>query len=204
MELKSMARTSRSEKAKTRGLSMEGMTVSYARTQSRRERFITSRYALPVLGIAALAAGCGTDWQQVLVQEGSAVGVTLVDRLLTEAANSLLDSLDEVGQPEPADEEPPDTGGDDGDGGGGGAVDFDSLTGVAAQGEVLFAEQGCMGCHCADATGGCVGEAPRVVGVAAEILDARLRGAATHPVKPSLTDQDIVDLEAYLASLSEP
>jgi cytochrome c553 len=83
-------------------------------------------------------------------------------------------------------------------------VDFDSLTGIAAQGESLFTEQSCMGCHCADATGGCVAGAPRVVGVAAETLDARLRGAATHPIKPLLTDQDIVDLEAFLASLSEP
>jgi len=123
----------------------------------------------------------------------------LVDRLLTEAANSLLDSLDDVGQTEPADGESPDTDGD-----GGGEVDFDALTGVEAEGESLFAGQGCMGCHCTDVTGGCVGGAPGVVGIAAETLDAVLRGAATHPVKPSMTDQDIVDLEAYLASLSEP
>ena len=194
-----MVRISRNEKPATRRLSMEGMTLSYARTQSRRKRFINSRCAPLVLGIAALVTGCGTDWQQVLIQESTAVGVTLVDRLLTEAANSLLDSLDEVGQPEPADDEPPVTDGD-----GGGAVDLDTLTGVEAQGESLFAGQGCMGCHCADATGGCVGEAPSVVGVAAETLDAVLRGSATHPVKPSLTDQDIVDLEAFLASLSEP
>ena len=100
---------------------------------------------------------------------------------------------------EEPDEEPPDGGND-----GGGAVDFDSLTGVAARGEGLFTEQGCLSCHCADAMGGCAGGAPRVVGVAAETLDARLRGSETHPVKPSLADQDIVDLEAFLASLSEP
>jgi len=194
-----MARTSRNEKPKTRSLSMEGMTLPYSRTQSLRKCFIASRCAPLLIGIASQVTGCGTDWQQVLIQESTAVGVTLVDRLLTEVANSLLDSLDEVGQPEPADTEPGDTGGE-----GGGAVDLDTLTGVEAQGESLFAEQGCTSCHCADAMGGCVGGAPGVVGVAAELLDGALRGAAAHPVKPSLTDQDVVDLEAFLASLPEP
>ena len=175
------------------------MAESFAGIPSRQARFVGSRCALLVLGIAAIVTGCGTDWQQVLNQESTALGVTLVDRLLTDAANSLLDRLDEVGQPQPTDGEPADTGGD-----AGGAVDFDSLTGVAAQGESLFTEQGCTSCHCADAIGGCVAGAPRIVGITAQTLDDRLRGSVTHPIKPSLTDQAIVDLEAFLASLSEP
>jgi hypothetical protein len=39
------------------------------------------------------------------------------------------------------------------------------------------------------------------VGVSREVLDGALRGSAPHPVRPNLTDQEIVDLEAYLGSL---
>ena len=74
------------------------------------------------------------------------------------------------------------------------------LVGDAAAGEPLFAS--CGGCHCADASGGCLPGAPSLVGVGSETLDERLRGDVTHPIKQAdLTDQEIADLEAYLASL---
>ena len=76
--------------------------------------------------------------------------------------------------------------------------ELEDLVGDPAAGEALYAS--CAACHCADASGGCLPTATGVVGVSAETLDEFLRGDAPHP--PSdLTDQEIVDLEAYLASL---
>jgi cytochrome c553 len=38
--------------------------------------------------------------------------------------------------------------------------------------------------------------------VTAETLDSVLRGDQAHPTKAELSDQDLADLEAYLASLA--
>lgn len=161
-----------------------------------------SCWPVSILGIASLLglAGCGTNLEEILFQSGAAIGRTYVDLLLTDMANTLADQLDQ--EDEAVDE---DQNGDDDDDGGdddgdGGSTDgnFDDLTGDPAAGEPLYAS--CAACHCADATGDCLPGAGALIGVSAETLDEFLRGDAGHP--PSdLTDQEIVDLEAYLASL---
>lgn len=154
------------------------------------------------IGLAAVAlalgvGGCGTNLDEILFQSATALGRTYIDLLLTDAANTLAER--------DQDEEPVDgdQNGDDVDGGNGGddgTTDggFEDLVGDPAAGEALYAS--CAACHCADASGGCLPGTPGIIGVSAETLDEFLRGDAPHP--PSdLTDQEIVDLEAYLASL---
>jgi cytochrome c553 len=66
----------------------------------------------------------------------------------------------------------------------------------------VFTANNCAGCHCADASGGCALSAPPIIGVTAEMLDSVLRGDQAHPTKVELSDQDLADLQAYLASLA--
>jgi len=75
------------------------------------------------------------------------------------------------------------------------------LVGDPVAGAAVYADSGCAACHCADATGGCALSAPALPGADAITLDDYLRGAAAHPAKPALSDQDIADLAAYLDSL---
>ncbi|MGB2984628.1 MAG: hypothetical protein WBE26_01985 [Phycisphaerae bacterium] len=157
---------------------------------------LVSPFLVPLLvGLA----GCGTNLNELLYQSASALGRTYLDLLLTDAANNVADALDEDGAP-PSDEGEDDGDTDDGNGDDedGGGVSFDDLTGDPAAGEPLYAS--CAGCHCADASGGCLPGATGLVGASAESLDEFLRGGASHP-SSDLTDQEIVDLEAYLASL---
>ena len=150
-----------------------------------------------IIGTALLlgSVGCGTNIEEVLFQSGAAIGRTYVDLLLTDWANTLADQADQQ------DEQPGDgDGADDGDDGGGGDAggNFDDLVGDPAAGEPLYAS--CGGCHCADGSGNCLPGAGPVIGASAEALDEYLRGSAGH-VPSDLSDQEIVDLEAYLASL---
>jgi cytochrome c553 len=149
-----------------------------------------------LLVLAALAvpfAGCGTNLNEVLFQSGAATGRTLIDLWLTDFENRLADSLDPNGA----------AAGDGGSttvqGGGGGST---GLTGDPAAGQTVFTANNCAACHCADASGGCAFSAPRIAGVASDTIDARLRGDASHPTKLELSDQDLADLQAYLASLA--
>ena len=138
------------------------------------------------LVLAALAvpfAGCGTNLNEVLFQSGTATGRTLIDLWLTDFENRLADSLDRNGAAA----------------GGGGST---GLTGDPAAGQTVFAANNCAACHCADASGGCALSAPPIVGVTAETLDSVLRGDQTHPTNVELSDQDLADLQAYLASLA--
>lgn len=154
------------------------------------------------IGPAAIAlalgiAGCGTNLDEILFQSATALGRTYIDLLLTDVANTLAER-DQDEEPVDGDQNGDDA--DDGNGDDDGTTDggFEDLVGDPAAGEPLYAS--CAACHCADASGGCLPSAPGVVGVSAETLDEFLRGDAPHP--PSdLTDQEIVDLEAYLASL---
>lgn len=158
------------------------------------------------VGLTCLAAafGCGTNLNDLLLQSSNAVGRTYLDMLLSDLANTLAGTS---GAPEP----PPADGNQDGDGNGGNGTNdgngpppadgFDDLTGDAGAGETIYANNGCAGCHCADASGGCLATAPGLVGVDAETLDDFLRGDAPHPTSADLSNQEIVDLEAYLASL---
>ncbi len=145
-------------------------------------------------------AGCGTNFDEVLYQTASATSRTFLDWLLTDLANTLADSFDREGTPAQGDE-------DDGDNGGGDTNPPDGplleeLTGDPGAGEGVYASNACAPCHCADAAGGCALSAPSLVGVAIDTLDDRLRGDVDHPGgKFSLTNQEIVDLQAYLAGL---
>jgi hypothetical protein len=158
--------------------------------------------------LAALAvpfAGCGTNLNEVLFQSGAATGRTLIDLWLTDFENRLADSLDGNGATSGDGGSTTDQGGggsDQGNGGGtGGGGGSTGLTGDPAAGQTVFAANNCAGCHCADASGGCALSAPPIVAVSAETLDGVLRGDQAHPAKIALSDQDLADLQAYLASL---
>ncbi|UCD30422.1 MAG: hypothetical protein JSV03_08135 [Planctomycetota bacterium] len=79
--------------------------------------------------------------------------------------------------------------------------------GNATNGATLFATgdgqgPGCQSCHCPDASGGCRLSPPNIRGKANDVIDARTRDTSIqHPGgKYSFTDQDVADLEAYLAT----
>ena len=156
-------------------------------------------------GVALVAGlvGCGSNFPELLYQSASAAGRTYLDLLLTDVANTVTDALDREDEVSPDGDDDGDDNGDDNgddDGGDGGDISFDDLTGDPAAGEPLYAS--CAACHCADGSGGCIPGATAVIGVSAETLDEFLRGGAAHPAS-DLTDQEIVDLEAYLASLGD-
>ncbi len=165
--------------------------------------------SLRILGVALLvgSAGCGTNIEEILFQTATAAGRTFVDILLTDIANTLADELDPLGDSASTSEE--DGGGGDGgtttDGADEGAGDggaLEDLIGDPAAGETVFTSNGCAACHCADAGGGCALSAPSLVGAQADVLDAFLRQDVQHTGgKFDLSDQGIVDLQAYLASL---
>lgn len=162
---------------------------------------IRIRLAAPLLAafLFSFLAGCGSDLESILQQSVTAMGQTLLDQLITDVANDLADRLDQD------DADAADDGDDDGDDADGddAATDgasFDELTGDAAAGEPLYVS--CGGCHCPDASGDCVPGSPALVGASAEALDEWLRGDAAH-IAADLTDQEIVDLEAFLASLGD-
>ena len=153
-----------------------------------------------------LFAGCGTNLNEVLLQSGTATGRTLIDLWLTDFENRLADSLNPIagtvgdgstttGQGGGGTNQ---GGGAGGTGAGGGST---GLTGDPAAGQTLFTANNCAACHCADASGGCALSAPSIAGVAADTLDGVLRGDTPHPAKVELSDQDLADLHAYLASL---
>ena len=156
--------------------------------------------------LALLVSGCGTNFDEILYQAFAATGRTALDIFLTDLANDLADRADGD------DAAPDDTDGDDGtgdggtgDGGdtdGGDGTDGGSVGGDAAAGETIFTANGCGSCHCADASGGCALDAPALLDADFETLDEFLRGDSPHTGgKHDLTDQDILDLQAYLGGL---
>lgn len=73
--------------------------------------------------------------------------------------------------------------------------------GSAANGEMIYSSNNCSACHCADASGGCALSAPALVGAEASTLSDFLSGVSPHAGGPlELSEQDLLDLEAYLAS----
>ena len=137
------------------------------------------------------AAGCGTTLDELLFQTLSAAGRTALDRLLTDLANDVAGSG--AGQPS----------GDGGTDPGAGDGDTGDQPGGAGNGQAIFTANACGGCHCVDASGGCALDAPAIVGVASATLDGALRGDASHPVRADLTDEELAELAAYLASLAD-
>ena len=67
-------------------------------------------------------------------------------------------------------------------------------------GAAFFLNNGCMGCHGADATGG--DDGPNLHAVDAATIFARIAGTATHPIKvQGVTQQDAEDVQAWIDSL---
>ena len=163
--------------------------------QARVGRWGTMKGRSWPLLLAALAvpsAGCGTNLNEVLFQSGAATGRTLIDLWLTSFENRLADSFDRDGA----------SAGDGGSTTNQGSGGSTGLTGDPAAGQTVFAANNCAACHCAAASGGCAFSAPPIIGVTAETLDGVLRGDQAHPAKVELSDQDLADLQAYLASLA--
>ena len=78
----------------------------------------------------------------------------------------------------------------------------DSDGGTVAGGEMLFVENNCGACHCADASGGCALDAPPLAGTTVQTLTDHLTGIEPHTGgRLALSDQEFADLQAYLASL---
>ncbi len=155
--------------------------------------------AAPLVATALLGStGCGSNLREVLYQAASASGQSLLDGLFTDFQNNVADAFDQANQPQTV-EQPA-------DGGDTTPVDetpIQDLTGDPIAGEDLFTANNCSACHCADAVGGCALNAPGLVGISSDELDGRLRGDLEHPGgKFTFSNQDIVDLEAFLASLS--
>ncbi len=173
------------------------------RSSNRRCRLAQFRTIALLSMFVAIAAivGCGVDVQNLFYQGAGALGRTYLDLVLTDLVNELADAQEGADDQDDgdADDGDQDDGGDDGGGGNvDGDVPIDELIGDPAAGEPLFAS--CAVCHCADASGGCLPGTPSVVSASAESLDELLRGGGTHPPS-NLTNQEIVDLEAYLATL---
>lgn len=156
--------------------------------------------------LALLVGGCGTNFDEILYQAFAATGRTALDLFLTDLANDLADRADGD------DAAPDDTDGDDGtgdggtgDGGdtdGGDGTDGGSVGGDAAAGEMIYVSNGCGSCHCADSSGGCALDAPALHDADGGTLDEFLRGDTPHTGgKYDLTDQEILDLQAYLGGL---
>lgn len=168
---------------------------SSAKSERRpRERF-SPVLLLVVVGLLVVS-GCGTNFEEALFQAVNATGRTYLDILITDLANTLVDSLDPGEAPSLEDEvddggTPPPVG-----------PPLEELTGDPAAGEGIYVSNSCSACHCAEATGGCALSAPSLVGVTITTVDDRLRGDVDHPGgKFNLTNQDIVDVQAYLSGL---
>jgi len=75
-------------------------------------------------------------------------------------------------------------------------------SGNVDNGMTIFVANGCGGCHCDDASGGCASSAPSIAGVALDTLDDIIRGDDSHPfTKLDLSDEELNDVHAYLAGL---
>ena len=165
-------------------------------------------WSLWVAAFTLALAGCGTNLNEVLFQAGAATGRTLVDTWLTDFANRFADSFDTDDAASDDDDSTTDDGDDDPNQDDDDAVPVDGdgpngAAGDVATGEKVYTTNNCSACHCADASGGCALSAPPVLGVGQDTLDAVLRGDAPHPSKVDVSDQDLADLEAYLASLAQ-
>ena len=165
---------------------------------SERRRFSNHVVWISLAAATMGLGGCGIDVEALFLQSADALGRTCLDLLLTDLANDLADAQEADDDGNGGDADDDDGNGDDEGNGGDEDVPFDDLVGDPVAGEPLYAS--CAACHCADAGGDCLPGAPGVIGASAEALDEFLRGGASHP--PSdLSNQEIVDLEAYLATL---
>ena len=150
--------------------------------------------------------GCGANFEEELLITGTAGVRSVFDVFITEIVNSLLDSFEEGETGAAGDSADDDDGdsiddGNDDDGNDdGGSGDGDAAA-SAQRGGTLFTANGCFGCHCVDASGGCAANAPPNAGADFETVDDITRGERNHPGgKFDFSDQDIDDLVAFLAT----
>jgi hypothetical protein len=74
-----------------------------------------------------------------------------------------------------------------------------ALVGDATAGQTFFGDNGCAGCHGAEAGGGL---GPALTGADCSLIFDNLSGADDHPATiEGVTEQDAADLEAWLSSL---
>ena len=75
--------------------------------------------------------------------------------------------------------------------------------GDATAGLAFYTANNCATCHCANAAGGCLLNAPSLVGEDAAEIFARLSGGTTHTggTVQGVTQQNAQDLVAWLGSL---
>lgn len=131
-----------------------------------------------------LLCGCGSNAGDILTQYAQAAAQTAVDQWLTVLVNQY------TGTPlEPDDDDPTPGDGDTGN------------EGDAARGGELFTANSCGGCHCPDAGGGCALSAPAIIAASVESVASILDAASGHPTQPELSETDVADLAAYLATL---
>ncbi len=156
---------------------------------------------LKVTGLFLLfATGCGTDINQALLLAGESGARTFLDVLISD----FFSDLPELVSFPPGPGEP--NGGDSGDDAGTDAGDGAPTDGAggdspAEAGAAIYTANSCFACHCDDASGGCLPSAPDIVGRDSATLQEQLQGETPHTGGkfPDLTDQDIADLEAFLA-----
>lgn len=181
----------------------------YGKNRSSNRRCPLEQFR-PLALLCMLAAvmgmiGCGVDVRTLVQQNADALGRTFLDLLLTDLANQLADAQTVEGDQNDGDADDDNNGGTgdgdgaDGDNGDQGDGGSDVLVGDPAPGEALYAS--CSACHCADGSGGCLPGAPSIIGASAELLDEFPGGGGGSHVPFDLTNQDIVDLEAFLATL---
>ncbi|MCO6435935.1 MAG: hypothetical protein J5J06_02480 [Phycisphaerae bacterium] len=164
------------------------------------------RKAIPAIIVLAIvsmlpASGCGTNFQDVLLQSGAAFGRSALDLFLTDLANALADALDEDNANTNTNEN--DNGNDNGNtnaNNNGNANDNTNDNGTPGPGDVASGEtivgSRCAACHGAD---GASGFAPDIQGVDEAAIEAMVGGAGGH-IMVDLSAQDIADVAAFLAS----
>ncbi len=157
-----------------------------------------------------LCAGCGSGVQDAVLLAGESGARTFIDILISDIFADLPDlvtfppgvdtSADAVAETDVA---------TDGGTGTDGAADTPTdsggvgagLTGVASNGEALFSANGCSGCHC-PAADACTSGRINLHGVQAARIEEKTQSDLFHTGGkfPDLTEQDLVDLEAFFAS----
>lgn len=144
--------------------------------------------------------GCGSGIQQAIGGAAESGTRTFLDILLSDTLANLPDLFSFNGNGT-TDNTGGNTGGNGGNTGGSGTggTGGTDLTGVAADGEAIFTSV-CHACHCGG-TVDCSGGGIDLSGVGYDRIDEKLRGTSFHGGGkfPDYTDQDIADLEAFLA-----
>lgn len=154
--------------------------------------------------LSPVTMGCGSDLNQALLLAGESGARTALDVLVSDFYSDLpeLFSLP-PGPGEPAGGEEGDSGAEQDDAtptGGGDGADGDAQNGAAT-----YTANGCSGCHCDDASGGCLSGAPSLQGEDFATIQELLQGDTPHMGGKfdELTDQDLADLEAFLTEQAD-